>query len=165
MLFGHITSSLRAPAELSSLPSSNCSLLVLSFRSAPFRISNLEPLFANTRVGVPPTSAPVVIYRGRRGYERRSCVARIEALWWAIASMEIMGFTPEALGKAEPSMTYRLGTSHVWPSGLVADALGEPPMRALPMMWNEKSASCPASQPAESMACMKLPSEPRRPGS
>src|SRR5260370_32086447 len=46
MLLGQITSSLRAPAELSSLHSSDCSLLVLSFRSSPFRISNLEPLFA-----------------------------------------------------------------------------------------------------------------------
>src|SRR5216683_5287514 len=46
MLPRQITSSLRAPAELSSLHSSDCSLLVLSFRSSPFRISNLEPLFA-----------------------------------------------------------------------------------------------------------------------
>ena len=54
MLLGQATSSPRAPAELSSLHSGNCSLFVLSFRLAPFRISNLEPLFANTRVGVPP---------------------------------------------------------------------------------------------------------------
>src|SRR4029077_3995599 len=51
MLLGQITSSLRAPAKLSSFHSSNCSLLVGSFRSAPFRISNLEPLLQNTRVG------------------------------------------------------------------------------------------------------------------
>src|SRR5882762_1698753 len=46
MLLGQATSSPRAPAELSSLHSGNCSLFVLSFRLAPFRISNLEPLFA-----------------------------------------------------------------------------------------------------------------------
>ncbi len=50
---------------------------------------------------------------GRHDYDPRSRAARTEALWWAMASMEIMGFTPEALGNAEPSMTYRLRTSHV----------------------------------------------------
>src|SRR5260370_3215061 len=54
MLFGQIISSLRAPAELSSLHSSDCSLLVLSFRSSPFRISNLEPLFAKHPGGGTP---------------------------------------------------------------------------------------------------------------
>src|SRR5216683_1986773 len=54
MLFGQITSSPRAPAELSSLHSSNCSLLVLSFRSSPFRISNLEPLFVKHPGGGTP---------------------------------------------------------------------------------------------------------------
>lgn len=75
-----------------------------------------------------------------------------EALWCAIDWMEIIGLTPEALGKHEPSMTYRLRASQVWPSGSVAEVLGEPPIRALPMIWNEKSASCAASQPAESMS-------------
>jgi len=53
--FAHVawqtTSSPRAPAKPSSLHSCICSLLVASFRSAPFRISNLEPLLQNTRVG------------------------------------------------------------------------------------------------------------------
>ena len=39
------------------------------------------------------------------GYELNSPAANTEALRFAIASMEIMGFTPEALGKVEPSMT------------------------------------------------------------
>jgi len=39
------------------------------------------------------------------GYELSSPAASTEALRFAIASMEIMGFTPEALGKVEPSMT------------------------------------------------------------
>ena len=54
MLLGQTTSSLRAPAKLSSLHSSNCSLFVLSFRSSPFRISNLEPLFAKHPGGGTP---------------------------------------------------------------------------------------------------------------
>src|SRR6266436_2703120 len=46
MLPRQITSSLRAPAKLSSLHSVDCGLWVLLLRSSPFRISNLEPLFA-----------------------------------------------------------------------------------------------------------------------
>ncbi len=82
-----------------------------------------------------------------------------------MASIEIIGFTPEALGNEELSITNRLRASHVWPSGLVADVLGEPPMRALPVMWKEKSAKRAAFHPAESIAWTKPSSEPRTPGS
>ncbi len=58
MLPRQITSSLRAPAKLSSLHSVNCGLFVLQFRSSPFRISNLAPLFAKHPGGVSPTSRP-----------------------------------------------------------------------------------------------------------
>jgi hypothetical protein len=60
--------------------------------------------------------------------------ARMDAFRCAMASIEIIGFTPEALGNEELSITNRLRISHVWPSGLVADVLGDPPIRALPMM-------------------------------
>src|ERR1700682_4023732 len=79
--------------------------------------------------------------------------------------MVIIGLTPEALGKLEPSITKRLRTSHVSPSGLVVEVLGELPRRAVPIMWKEKSASRPDSQPAESIACVKESIEPLRPGS
>lgn len=52
----------------------------------------------------------------------------------AIASMEIMGFTPEALGNDDPSITKILRASQVSPSGLIADVFAEPPSRALPMI-------------------------------
>ena len=54
-----------------------------------------------------------------------------------MASMEIMGFTPEAQGNEEPSMTYRFRASQVSPSGFVAEVLGERPRRAEPIKWNE----------------------------
>ncbi len=62
-------------------------------------------------------------------------------------------------------MTKRLRTSQVSPSGFVADVFGEEPSRAEPMMWKEKSASRPESQPAESIARVKDRKEPERPGS
>ena len=48
-----------------------------------------------------------------------------------------MRFTPDAVGNAEPSQTYRSRTSQVSPRGLQADVAGEPPIRADPMMWKE----------------------------
>ena len=45
MLARRITSLRSLPARLSSLRSSNCSLLTLFFGSSPFRISKLQPLF------------------------------------------------------------------------------------------------------------------------
>ena len=51
-----------------------------------------------------------------------------------MASMEIMGLTPDADGNEDPSITYRLRASQVWPSGLVAELRGELPMRAEPIM-------------------------------
>jgi hypothetical protein len=46
MLARPITSLRSLPARVSSLHSANCSLLTLFFGSSPFRISNLQPLFA-----------------------------------------------------------------------------------------------------------------------
>lgn len=65
---------------------------------------------------------------------RQYRAAKTEAFRWAIASMEIMGLTPDAQGKDELSITKRLRTSQVSPSGLVAEVRGEPPRRTLPMM-------------------------------
>src|SRR2546422_8282160 len=73
---------------------------------------------------------------------------------YAIASIEIIGLTPEAVGKAEPSQIKRSRTSHVSPWGLQAEPAGEPPMRAEPMMWNEPNVQCPAPQPQASAARM-----------
>ena len=66
------------------------------------------------------------------GSDSRSASA--EAFRWAMASMEIIGFTPEALGNVELSITNKFRTSHVCPSGFVAEVFADPPMRALPMM-------------------------------
>ena len=52
----------------------------------------------------------------------------------AIDSIEIIGLTPDAVGNAEPSHTYKSRTSHVSPRGLHADVAGDPPIRAEPMM-------------------------------
>ena len=62
----------------------------------------------------------------------------------AIASIEIIGLTPEALGKQEPSQTSRSRTSHVSPSALQAEVAGAPPIRAEPMMWKEPNVQRPA---------------------
>ena len=51
--------------------------------------------------------------------------------------MVIIGFTPEAVGNAEPSATTMSGTSQVSPAAFAADVAGEPPIRAEPMMWKE----------------------------
>src|SRR5271155_2275700 len=56
------------------------------------------------------------------------------ALRCAIASIEIMGLTPDADGKDDPSITRKLRASQVSPSGLVAELRAELPMRAEPMM-------------------------------
>src|SRR6266404_380117 len=56
------------------------------------------------------------------------------AFRWAIASIDIMGLTPEAEGKVEPSIAYRLCVSQASPSGLVAEVFAEPPSRAVPWM-------------------------------
>src|SRR5690349_19212488 len=56
-----ITSSLRAPTNLSSLHSVNWGLFVRRFRSSPFRISNLEPLFTKHPGGGTPTSTPSLL--------------------------------------------------------------------------------------------------------
>ena len=61
----------------------------------------------------------------------------------AIASIETIGLTPEAVGNDEPSQTSRSRTSQVSPSGLQAEPAGDPPMRAEPMMWNELKVHCP----------------------
>ena len=50
--------------------------------------------------------------------------ASLVAFMCAIDSIEIIGLTPDAVGKHEPSATSRLRTSHVIPSGLVADVRG-----------------------------------------
>src|SRR4029077_575446 len=47
MLARRITSLRSLPARLSPLHSGDCSLLALFFGSSPFRINNLQPLFAN----------------------------------------------------------------------------------------------------------------------
>ena len=61
-------------------------------------------------------------------------VANRLAFRCAIASIVIIGLTPEALGNDEPSITYKFFTSHVSPCGFVAEEFGESPMRAVPMM-------------------------------
>ena len=67
-----------------------------------------------------------------------SLSANRDAFIWATASIVTIGLTPEAVGKAEPSATTRLRTSHVSPAGgLAAERCGELPIRAEPMMWNE----------------------------
>src|SRR6266404_826299 len=91
--------------------------------------------------------------------------ANTVAFLCAIPSIEIMGFTPDALGNDELSITYKFFTSHVSPSGLVAENLGESPMRAVPMMWNENSATCAFPQPAASISFTNVSSEPFFPGS
>ena len=65
---------------------------------------------------------------------RDSRAANAEAFLCAMASMEIIGFTPEALGNEELSVTNKFRTSQVCPSGFVAEVFADPPMRALPMM-------------------------------
>jgi hypothetical protein len=197
MVARRITSLRSLPARLSSLHSGNCSLLALFFGSSPFRISNLQSLFAkHPGWGYPNASAPSLAspphmrhvaplspvrsfdyayFPSPRGVpahthqpllpahrtplltplltitslqtkqfhaithsfsQRQPCISPIfgstllmsvggvsprrsksglgydrsraattEALWCAMASMEIMGFTPEALGNVEPSMT------------------------------------------------------------
>ena len=65
---------------------------------------------------------------------RYNRAASAEELRCAMASIVIMGFTPDALGKEEPSITKRFRTSQVSPSGFVAEFLGELPSRAVPMM-------------------------------
>ena len=62
-----------------------------------------------------------------------NAAASLDAFICAIDSIEIMGFTPDAVGKHEPSATTRLRTSQVVPSGSVAEESGDPPIRALPM--------------------------------
>lgn len=85
--------------------------------------------------------APAIGRAVRRTYANRAASPR--AFMWAIASIEIIGLTPEAVGKAEPSHTMRSRTSHVWPVGSHAEVAGEPPMRAEAMMWKEPSTHWP----------------------
>src|SRR5262245_36086949 len=82
-------------------------------------------------IGIPPLYAgPGDAPKGGRPY----LCARTVAFLWAIASIEIIGLTPEALGNDEPSMTNRFFASQVSPCGFVADLYGESPIRAVPMM-------------------------------
>jgi len=78
----------------------------------------------------------------------------------AIDSIEIIGLTPEAVGKQDASQTTRLRTSHVSPFGLHADVAALPPMRAEPMMWNEPYVQRPVSHPHASASCMNLARPP-----
>jgi|SRR5713226_6225427 len=82
--------------------------------SIPCALNRLRILPVTTG-GVPPVSHyPLPFYpllstprrlHRRSGYDRGIRAASAEALRCAIASMEIIGFTPEAFGNAEPSMT------------------------------------------------------------
>ena len=78
-------------------------------------------------------SRPAALSLALGPYTLPLCASR-SALRRAIPSIEIMGLTPEALGNDDPSMTKRFRASQVSPSGLVAEAFGEPPSLALPMM-------------------------------
>jgi hypothetical protein len=60
--------------------------------------------------------------------------AKTPALRCAIASIVIMGFTPEADGNAEPSSTSTFPASQHSPSGLLAEFFAEFPIRAEPMI-------------------------------
>src|SRR5438270_1484378 len=82
--------------------------------------------------------------RSPHGGFHPSRAASPRALMWAMDWIEIWGLTPEAVGKLEPSITYRSRTSQVWPVGSQAEIAGDPPIRALPMMWNEPSVIWPA---------------------
>src|SRR5207249_5746389 len=62
-------------------------------------------------------------------HERRP--ATVEAFICAIASIEIIGLTPEAVGNVEPSQTTRSRSSHASPSGPQTAPSGEPPMHAV----------------------------------
>src|ERR1700739_4420214 len=87
-------------------------------------------------------------------------VASTAALRCAMAAIEIMGLTPEALGKDEPSITYKFFTSQVSPSGFVAENPGESPIRAVPIMWKENNATCAFPQPAASMSFTNVSMDP-----
>ena len=50
----------------------------------------------------------------------------------AIASIETIGLTPEAVGNAEPSQTTRSRTSQVSPRGSQAESAGERPSAPSP---------------------------------
>ena len=53
------------------------------------------------------------------------------------AAIVTIGFTPDAVGNVEPSQTTRRATSQVSPVGSHAEAVGEPPMRAVPIKCAE----------------------------
>src|SRR5205807_4308077 len=95
------------------------------------------------------------MYLGSRQLARRE--ARRVAFMCAIASIETIGLTPDAVGKVDASQTTRSRTSQVWPSGSQADVAGDPPIRAVPMMWNENMVHRPGPKPAASTSRMKLP--------
>jgi len=106
-------------------------------------------------------SSSAAAYALQYAYNR---AASAWALRWAIAAIEIMGLTPDAEGKDAPSITYKLRASQLSPSGFVAEVRGELPSRAVPMMWNENSETCPERHPAASIARVKVSSEPCTPG-
>ena len=83
---------------------------------------------------------------------------------YAIDSIEIIGLTPEAVGKQDPSATTRSFTSQVSPSGLSAEIYGEPPIRALPMMCRAASASRAGAAPSARTSFMKVSRFPCFPG-
>ena len=62
-----------------------------------------------------------------------SLAASRRAFRRAIASIVIIGLTPDAVGKVEPSATTRLRTSQVWPAGSAARSQARRPIRAEPM--------------------------------
>src|SRR6476646_11301935 len=70
----------------------------------------------------------------KQGTYMQESPASARAFRCAIASIEIMGLTPDALGNDDPSITKKFRASQVSPSGLVAEFFGDPPSRALPMM-------------------------------
>ncbi len=79
----------------------------LRFRRHMHHVAPLSPVssFDCAYFPSPRGCASTIHSNGRAGYDRGSRAANAEALRCAMASMEIMGFTPEAFGKAEPSMT------------------------------------------------------------
>src|SRR5207247_967045 len=64
--------------------------------------------------------------------------ASAPAFMCASAEMVTIGFTPDAVGNAEPSQTTTSRLFQSAPSQSQADDSGDPPIRAVPIWWNEK---------------------------
>src|SRR5215210_714428 len=82
-----------------------------------------------------------------------------EALTYASASIVTIGLTPEADGNAEASATTRPRVPATSPSSSHTE-----PIAAVPIWWNEYSATRPATQPAASAAVVKSSIVPEHPG-